>query len=163
MKLTIAQAILEEAHFAHVGKFLEKDPTAQPEQHTVNLDVNLLNIENADKAVVRLRVKGDEESQYSFHASYLLLLQIEPEDEDETGPERQRQLAVIGATMLMPMVRECIANLTMRGRFGTLLLPPIDFAESVQIPPGPIVRSAKAFPAMAAVSNAAANIFNPYV
>ena len=104
----------------------------------MNLEVNVLDVENADRAVVRLRVKGDEKSQYNFEASYLLLLQLEPDDDDETGPEQlQHQLAVTGATMLMPMVRECIANLTMRGRFGALWLPPINFAERVQTPPDP--------------------------
>ena len=39
--------------------------------------------------------------------------------------------------MLMPMVRECIANLTMRGRFGALWLPPINFAETLQVSPEP--------------------------
>lgn len=137
MKLSISHAILEGARFAHVGNFMGEEATNLPDPHTVNLEVGLMDIQDTDKAVVRLMVKSDDKSQYNFQVSYLLLLKLEPEDGDETGSKLQQQLAVTGATMLMPMVRECIANLTMRGRFGALWLPPMNFAETLQVSPEP--------------------------
>jgi preprotein translocase subunit SecB len=134
MKLEIAQAILEQAQFGHVGRFLEREATGRPEKHRINLELNMLEVEESNQAVVRLTVRSLEGAEYTFSASYLMLLGVTPEEGDPTGDDLKRALTSTAGMMLMPMLREAIANLTMRGRFGALWLPPIDFFSQLKQP-----------------------------
>lgn len=144
MNLKISQILLEDLHFSHVGDFLSKEPTARAGSHHIGYEVQALDVHESNKAVVRLRIKGGGEGeQYAFSASYLILFVLEGKDEP---PDLQKRLAVTGATMLMPNVRELIANITMRGRFGTVFLPAMNFAEALTETPPPAQPKAKRTP-----------------
>jgi preprotein translocase subunit SecB len=134
MNLQISQILLEGVRFGHVGDFLGQKPSANAASHSVNFEVQLLDVKEVGKGVVRLKAKSGEGPQYTFEASYLVLFSFKPDNAD---PEFPKKLAATGAIMLMPMVRELVGNLTMRGRFGQVWLPPVDFTKEMGAPLAP--------------------------
>lgn len=129
MKITISAIHLEEARFAHVGDYLAALPAATAAQHVADLQVQVLHADNPQTAGVRLSARSAERSpQYDFFVSYVILFQLE----GERPAAFDERIAVTGATMLMPFVREAVATLTTRGRFGPVWLNPINFSGSLK-------------------------------
>jgi len=128
MILSIAQIILEEARFGHVGNFLAQPPTEVAAPSPVELRVELLKAPDGKSAVVRLRAgSGASEVPYSFSISYLVIFGMEEQEGVPTPADLDHRLLITGGTMAFPFVRECVANLTSRGRFGPSWLAPTDF------------------------------------
>ena len=135
MKLAISQMLLEDAKFAHRADFLSAAP-GPIAPSTVDLRVELAKGEDPTGALVRVRASSVAESPYDFSVSYLALLKIDlegaapPEDAD-------KRLMMTGAIMVFPFVREIVANLTMRGRFGPSWIAPTDFASIIGVDSSP--------------------------
>lgn len=128
MNLGLAQVLLEEARFSHVGNFLAAEQTPLAAPHRVQMEVQIVRGAETNRAGVRLRVSTlPEDAQYSMLVSYLALFTYEP-DQDE---EFYRRLALSGAMMLFPFAREVVGNLTQRARFGAMWLQPANFTESL--------------------------------
>jgi preprotein translocase subunit SecB len=129
-KLNVSQILLQDVQFRHVGSFLERDPKTPIPQTPAGIEIELQQAAEAEKpaALVRLRVTSDvPEAPYSYTVTYLVVLTYEgpvPKDFD-------RRLIVTGATMAMPFVREVVANLSSRGRFGATWLSPVNFSKIV--------------------------------
>lgn len=124
-KLGIAQVLLEEVSFRHVGDFLARD-LAQPIPPTpakVNVQV-VRSATEAGRATVRLKVVSDDATAaYHYAVSYLVFFTV-----DGPGPtDLDQRLAVTGGNMAMPFVRELVANLSSRGRFGAVWVAPVNF------------------------------------
>lgn len=127
----IAQIILEDVQFRHSDSaYLAKDVKTEHPQVSANISVDFLRVKEQGKAVVRLRVVCDStEGPYSYAASYVALLTgVESILATDDG---ERMLVLGTSNMLMPFVREVIANLSSRGRFGTTWISPIDFAKEL--------------------------------
>jgi preprotein translocase subunit SecB len=146
MKLTIAQMLLEEAKFAHRGDFLSLPASASPSESKVEMAVELSRAEDFSTAVVRLKVStsADASAPYNFSVSYLALIKLDVEEGEATTADIDRRLMVTGASMLYPFVREIVANLTTRGRFGPSWLSPTDFNKVVSRMPTPVPATANA-------------------
>lgn len=135
MKLTISQMLLEKAHFEHKGDFLSKPPNVAPPQSQVDLQIELVKQEEVSQTgpstlLVRLRVASNPEEGYGFEVIYSALLGVSLEG--ETRPDDlDRRLMISSASMLFPFVREVVANLTMRGRFGASWVAPTDFSKII--------------------------------
>jgi preprotein translocase subunit SecB len=133
-KIGISQILLQDVQFRHVGPFLERDPKTPIPQTAVNVEIELQRPSEAPPqaskpaALVRLRVTSDApEAPYFYVVNYLAILTYEgslPED-------FERRLTVTGGMMVMPFVRELVANLSSRGRFGPTWLGPVNFAKMV--------------------------------
>lgn len=137
MKLKIAQIVLEESHFRHRPDFLSRPATEAPPPHSVGLRVELNRAPDNSGAVVRLRAEvSDEQAPYLFTVSYLVLFQFE-DDGDPIADDLDRRLMITGGTMAFPFARECVANLTARGRFGPTWLAPTDFNKIIASTPPP--------------------------
>src|SRR5690606_11323384 len=93
-----------------------------------------------NKAVVRLRVQGSNDTQYDWEASCLVLFSF-----DGKPPEGDfiQRLSGTGATMAMPSVRVLVANVTMRVRIGPVWLPPMHWSEMVAKSTAPTALPAK--------------------
>jgi preprotein translocase subunit SecB len=131
MKLSIAQILLESAQFAHKGDFLSKAPGTPVAPSQVNLSVELKKSDDSNTAIIRLLVTNDSpEALYEFSVIYVLILNIDLEGEIPSD-DLDKRLMITGAGMLFPFVRETVANLTTRGRFGPSWLAPTDFSQIV--------------------------------
>lgn len=143
MKLSISQFVLEEASFAHKADFLSVSPGVSigGEAQPVETQVTVLKGAEPNRAAVRVRVdNGDGDPQYRFVISYLAILTWEANGKE--AEEIDRNLMGAGASMLIPFIRETIANLTSRGRFGPRWLAPINVHQMLA-PPSPPKRVAR--------------------
>lgn len=126
-RLRIAQIVLEEARFGHVGDFLARD-LGTPFPDTPG-EIGVQVRQTSDKtAIVRLKlVSNDPTAAYHYTISYVVLFEIE----GAGPPDLDKRLAVTGANMAMPFVRELVANLTGRGRFGVRWVGPMNFNKMI--------------------------------
>jgi len=142
MKLTIAQIVLERADFKHRDDYLNL-ALATPVQSGVQLQIQMQRPEGDPSApvLVRLTAISAEDATYQFTVTYVVLYLIEREVEDEALTDMDRRLLVTGSTMLFPFIRETVASLTGRGRFGPSWLAPTNFNTLVPTPPEALASS----------------------
>jgi preprotein translocase subunit SecB len=128
MKLTIAQIVLERAEFKHRDDYLNMPP-ATPVQSAVNLQIQMQRPEADASApvIVRLIATSAEDAIYQFSVAYVVFYLTEREVGDEALTDLDRRLLVTGSTMLFPFIRETVASLSGRGRFGPSWLAPTNF------------------------------------
>lgn len=130
-ELRIAQMILESVRFEHDKDFLRREATHAAPPSTVGVNVETQRSQDENLALVRLRVVSKEpEAVYKYEVVYTAILQY-------SGPapaDFDHRLSVTGASMLMPFVRELVANLSSRGRFGPTWLAPVNFNNALKRP-----------------------------
>ncbi len=90
---------------------------------------------------VRVGSKPGTDSAYSFHAEMLAVIRLE---EGAAAPPADKQLLHAGVTILFPFVRETIANMTMRGRFGPMWIKPINVQAMIESSPNTVEAKARA-------------------
>ncbi len=133
MKLSINQIVLERATFAHRSDYLTLLPSVATPEGAVALSVEVgRSTEDASLALVRLMASSAEGALYEFSVAYVLLLGLEYDPGEIISPDLDRRLVATGAPMLFPFVRETVANLTARGRFGPTWLAPTNFNDIAQ-------------------------------
>jgi preprotein translocase subunit SecB len=130
MKLTIAQIILEEADFRHKGDLFAQSPANPPPPSGVEIGIELRKSDDLSTAIVRLRVNSDPEEGYAFRVVYTVIFGVSL-DEEPTPDDIDKRLMVTGANTVFPFVRDLVASLTMRGRFGPTWLAPTNFSAIV--------------------------------
>ncbi len=123
----IAQILLEEATFGHRGDYLTSSTTPTPDNIVGTLNIELQTGVSADgkNGLVRLRVTTIPENRpfYEFDVAMVALVTV-----DETAANMPLdQYVKVGGALLYPFVREVVAELTWRGRFGPVWLNPVNF------------------------------------
>jgi preprotein translocase subunit SecB len=130
--IRIAQIVVERALFAHRGDYLDFEPSTSlaVEDLSVNLEFGVSPDQRA--GLVRLRVQTSERAKalYEFDVLVVGLVEMDPNEKKQNMPV-ERYLATSGAALLYPFVRELVANLTGRGRFGPLWLAPLNIVASI--------------------------------
>lgn len=122
--ILIDQILLERAHFEHRSDFLDF-----PAQTAVNVDIdfNLSSALTSDgtKALVRLTVSSKEEPEPLYKLALTLTALVSVETGKENFPLNE-YVTTNAWAMLFPFIRETVANITARGRFGAMWLKPIN-------------------------------------
>jgi preprotein translocase subunit SecB len=132
----LAQVYLVSAAFGHRGNPLER-PTNEPippQTFSIGLTYADLNDGAAAQVVVRIDTDAnDAAALYDFSIEMAAIAEFKPESNVPkfTPPE----LAKILATMVYPFIREAVANITSRGRFGPIWLNPFNVAAAMQDAP----------------------------
>jgi preprotein translocase subunit SecB len=145
MKLTITQIVLEHAEFKHRPDYLaialNNDDAAV--RSNVNLTAQVSRAEQNPNgaALVRLGAKSAEDSLYQFELGYAVFYSLEWQEGEEVPEDLDNRLMVTGSTMLLPFIREVVASLTGRGRFGPTWLAPTNFNELFRAKPPEAVGS----------------------
>lgn len=128
-KLSISQILLEDVSFRHVGDFLTRDAKEEFPDTPGQVNVEVARTPDGN-AVVRLRlVSSDPRAAYQYTVTYVVLFKVD----GDGPPDLDKRLAVTGANMAMPFVRELVANLTSRGRFGVRWVAPMNFNRIVTV------------------------------
>lgn len=128
-KLGIAQIFLEEAQFRHRTDPLDMSVGQQTPPTPAEISLDLRASSDGGSVAVRLRVESKApEATYFYSVSYIVLFTIGGAMSEQLGD----QLLVIGGTMAMPFVREAVANLSQRGRYGPTWLSPVNFSDIVK-------------------------------
>lgn len=138
--LTIGQIVLVHAHFSHRDDFLNHPPNAL-QNVELGTEVQVRISEGAyhvpDSATgravagvgVRITTKQSTPAPlYSFDIEVMALVIA---DSPEPALPPLEFVAQSGFATLFPFLRETVANLTMRGRFGPIWLKPLNIQAAV--------------------------------
>jgi preprotein translocase subunit SecB len=123
--LQINQVILLEAHFAHRKDALQLPSTTLIGDLPVQIEQKIAGKPGEQTAVIGLRAFTAEnvELLYSFSVEVVAIISTVAGEENLDPFEYANQM---GPAAFFPFLREAIANLTMKGRFGPLWLKPIN-------------------------------------
>jgi len=101
-------------------------------QFAVHIERRLSESDPSGEVTVQFALRPEEgETPQTFVLEVSLSGRFEA---DATAPNMQLEefLKVNGPAMLMPFIRELVANVTTRSRYGTVLLPAINVVELVR-------------------------------
>jgi preprotein translocase subunit SecB len=128
----LVQIYLTSAELSYRVEPLSVPAVKKPESQPIQIGLTLERLDDGSAAQIRVRVTTDpndgaEGVLYDFAVEYAGLIdQIDPEQLSEAD------LVQAVATMVFPFVRESVANLTTRGRFGPVWLNPFSVAGAIR-------------------------------
>jgi preprotein translocase subunit SecB len=127
--LKLQQVFLEHSNIGHKQNPLLIPPDsgkAQPIEMKVELSASeLVGRAGEQHAAATVRVYTAEESTHPYTIDVAMTAIVSAEVGNENFPPMD-YVQTAGATLLYPFVRELVANLTSRGRFGTIWLNPFN-------------------------------------
>lgn len=123
--IRIAQIFLDSVHFEHHPEALKYPPTTPVEDLGIEVQFMLRGEADGKTAAIKIQVRttNDEESLYRFTVE-LVAIAIVVEGRENLSP--LEYLKRSGPTTVYPFVREAVANVTGRGRFGPIYLSPLN-------------------------------------
>lgn len=124
--LRIAQIFLQSAQFRHRDDALALPADTRPGETSLQVQIRVMGFKEKNAAAVSLRAATDPEDKdtlYQFSVEMMALVEEMPGQENMPA---ERYVAQMGSTLLFPFLRESVANLTMRGRFGPIWLKPFN-------------------------------------
>ena len=124
--IQFAQVYLSAAQFSHRSDALEFSPNHAFPDLSFRIEAEVLEPRNGAAAAIRFRMTSNpsSEAQYSIMVEWVAVIQAIPGQENISPREYATQFA---PAALYPFLRETIANLTSRGRFGPVFLKPLNF------------------------------------
>ena len=134
--LQIAQVLLLSAQFAHREDALSVEANTVIENLTVNIEAKVAGKTGEPVSVVRLRAATEKNPEYlySFDVEIAAVVTRVPNEENLDPFEYARNM---GPAAFFPFLREAVASITMKGRFGAVWLKPMNFAALSEPAPSP--------------------------
>jgi preprotein translocase subunit SecB len=125
----IAQILLERATFRHRDDYLIVATPPHPDAivGTINVQVESGLSEDQKTGLVRMRVQTIPENR-PFYELDVAMIALALVDEAAPNMPLDRYFTTSGAALLYPFVRQVVADLTWRGRFGPVWLNPMNVA-----------------------------------
>jgi len=123
--LQIDQIFLVKAEFGHREDFLSLPPNSPIGEINLNVQakLRLKSDRSAAALLIGVRTNPPDNSLYSLDVEMMALIRaVEP----EPAIPPLEYAATAGVSALYPFLREVVANLTMRGRFGPIWLKPVN-------------------------------------
>ena len=129
--LKIEELFLVSSSFSHRRDFLALDRRNPLGDHEVDAEFQLIHglAPSVIGVTVRVATKPGADSAYNFHAEMMAIIRV---DDGSVSSPPEAQLLHAGVSMLFPFVRETIANVTMRGRFGAMWMKPINVQAAIE-------------------------------
>lgn len=130
--LTIDQIVLVNAEFRHRDDYLSLPASTNLGEFQINIETKMAT--KSDGTAVALSVSAatsDEsaEALYQFRVEVMALIREVP---DSANIPALQFVAGAGIATVFPFLREAVANLTMRGRFGPVWLRPVNLRLAVE-------------------------------
>jgi len=123
--IQIDQIFLHEAHFTHGANALALPPTHRIENLAVQLQTKFAGKPGGRGALVGVRVHtSDPNAVYQIAVEILMAVSAVPGEENLDPLEYVQKF---GPATLFPFLREAVATITQKGRFGALWLKPFNF------------------------------------
>ena len=121
--IQVDQVVLVEARFAHGRNALVLPPTTRIAELNFNVEFKVGGKPGEKSAIVGVRASTpeDPDALYSVSVEVAMIVTAIPGQENLDPFEYAQQM---GPAALFPFVREAVASLTMKGRFGALWLKP---------------------------------------
>jgi len=138
----IAQIFLERAEFSHRSDWLAFPHNTPAAVGPVNVNLEVATNAKGDQGMARIEVstRGDQNLMYSFRVAYVALV---TKSDLNSGLELAKYLQHSGPLLLYPFLRQTVADLTLKGRFGAVWLSPFSPTAFVTAPPRVAVASAQ--------------------
>lgn len=134
--IQVGQIFLEEVQFSHREDFLSLPLGTQAVVGNVNIQVETGVSPDSKTGLVRVLVWTIPENKpiYNFRVSMTALLAV-----DQSAPNMPLSTYLSGpaAALLYPFVRQVVADLTWRGRFGPVWLSPTNLLAPVSVASAP--------------------------
>ena len=129
--IEIGQIFLRSVQFEHREDALAVPPHTRDTQQRVGVQIQY-GEQNDPKAIaLAIRIFSDPESKEALYRySIEMVALVSSVDQHENMPLREYALKA-GVATLFPFLREMLANLTMRGRFGPIWLSPFNVQSAV--------------------------------
>jgi preprotein translocase subunit SecB len=131
--ITLSQIFLLSATFSHRGEPLSFPVGTPHKPQRINVQFMLRDLNAGAAAQVLIKVSSDpavgEEALYDFAVEMTAIVGKGPDGADVPAPQ---VLLEVGSSLLFPFVREAVANLTGRGRFGPVWLNPFNVRAAIQ-------------------------------
>ena len=129
--VSIGQIVLESVHFDHRADYLGLPPKTDIRglQLTLSFQVGLT--PDKTKGVLRVRARTPESANALYRLDLTMAALIEVKAGEANMP-LERYATVSGVSLLYPFLREAVANVTQRGRFGPIWLSPLNVAAAVE-------------------------------
>lgn len=130
-KVKIDQILTESVQFSHRADYFTLGPEGSTEGRA-EFQATFMVADDQPLAMVKLRAKsappdGAEPSGYTFDIVVVVMLQVV--DGDPRTEQGEKEILAIGINLLIPFMREQVASLTLRGRFGPIWLQPIHVSQ----------------------------------
>lgn len=128
--IEIGQIVLERVAFEHRAGYMTLPHTTPVPSLPLHIETHLGLTEDKRQGVIKLTLSTDREQQplYVIELVIAALLRVK-EGEENMSIERYAMIA--GIASLYPFVREAVANITSRGRFGPVWLHPFNVSAAV--------------------------------
>ncbi len=123
--IRLVHVFLQEAAFKHRADFLELPAETPPEidELAVSLETGLTADSAAALVRVRVRTKANKKGVYAFDITMTALLE---QEKTSANMPLGDYITMAGWTLIFPFLREAVANITGRGRFGPVWLSPFN-------------------------------------
>ena len=131
--LEIGQIVLERVLFEHRPDYLTVPPTTPVPPLPLRVQAQLGLDQEKRTGVIRLMLDTDRDQApfYIIELTFAALISVKA-GEENMSIERYAMTAAVAT--LFPFVREAVANLTSRGRFGPVWLHPFNVAAGIDKP-----------------------------
>lgn len=129
--LAIAQIFLVTASFRHREDYLSLPPTSPTGEMTIGVEGKVHTRNDGRVVALAVAVKSDPSDKNALYQFELEMMAIVGEVAEEANLLPMDFIAGSGMATLFPFLREAVANLTSRGRFGPIWLKPINVRLSV--------------------------------
>jgi len=130
--IQIDQIFLHEAHFTHGKNALSLPPTYRVEGLSLQLQTKFAGKRGERGALVAVRVQTtDPDGAYNIAVEVVMVVSAVPGEENLDPLEYVQRM---GPSTLFPFLREAVASLTLKGRFGALWLKPFNFVAAATTP-----------------------------
>jgi preprotein translocase subunit SecB len=124
--IQIQQVLLWSAQFEHRKDALSLPPMTRVELG-IELEITAMAAEDGSQGAIVLKVRNNAESQDALYRLSFEMMGIVQKEAESPNMTVQEYLEKNGAATLYPFLREAVANVTARGRFGPLWLKPFNF------------------------------------
>lgn len=148
--IRLAQIFLEEVHFSHRADFLSLPVATPPQPGALNFAFQTGFTEDKRRAILRVRATTEGEAKPIYQLDVTMTALVEVDVQSPNMPLEQ-YVTTAGVPLLMPFVRQVIANLTGQGRFGSVWIQPLNVRaalESTQATPEPAEPARAPMPAV---------------
>ena len=134
--IEIGQIVVERAHFEHREDYLGLDPSTNAGTLPLSLTTSYALALDGQQAAIRLELTTDRTKRPLYVVEIVIvgIVRVKP---GEANMPLHQYAAAHGAGLLFPFVREVVAALTGRGRFGPVWLHPVNFIASAALTHGP--------------------------
>lgn len=123
--IAIAQVFVENAHFEHRSDALNLPPSTPPDVGQVDVSINIGVTPEETDGLIRVTVSTDTTKPLLYQFKVAMIGLVKKTDPAGTMNVSD-YLTSYGLSLVYPFMREAVANLTQRGRFGPIYLNTID-------------------------------------